>query len=131
MPARGGRIAHMAAWRFSIRELFLLTTAAAAILALSLVLIDRRLPVRESALARDFGAWNQFSAALETVSPNSAITGTRKTAGRHGRALSCEYTYSMDLAPALHGQLMGELANEFTEAPQCPIELHGNGQYTV
>jgi hypothetical protein len=99
----------MAAWRFSIRELFLLTTAAAAVLALTLVLIDRRLPVPGSALASNFGAPSQVSTAAQTVSPDSAVVGSWVDADRHGRAFSCEYAYVINLAPAQQGQLMGVL----------------------
>lgn len=101
-----------AAWRFSIRELLLLTTTVAALVALFLAYYRDSQPLSHSLLIQEFGSEPHIRAATALLDPQSAIIRGGGGSSGDGHAMTQEYGYSIKLPPALRAKFMAQLHSD-------------------
>jgi hypothetical protein len=109
---RWPRLLMPAAWRFSIRELLLLTTAVAALVAAFLAWYRDRQPFARSLLSQEFGTVMHIrTAAAPLYSQPVQINGGGGGSGdRHSQTI--EYSYSIALPRDVRGQFMSRLNSD-------------------
>lgn len=103
-----------ASLRFSIRELLLLTTTVAALVAMFLAYRHDSQPFSQSLLIRKFGSGVHIRAAAAPLQPQTVILNGGGGGSGDQHAMTQEYVYSIELPRAVRGKLMAQLHNDAT-----------------
>jgi hypothetical protein len=100
----------LALWTFSIRELLLLTTTAAALVAVFLAYYRESRPFVPSTLLNEFGSAQQIRAAAARQHPAPMmIVNGGGGGGGNAHGTTREYQYSIELPQAARGPFMTTL----------------------
>ena len=99
-------------WRFSIRELLLLTTAVAALVAVVLAYYRDSQPFSRSQLSQEFGSGRHIREAAARLHSHVVLINGGGGGGGDQRTLTQEYGYSIGLPPAARGQFMAQLHSD-------------------
>ncbi len=100
-----------ATWRFSIRELLLLTTAVATFVALFVTYYKRSLPFSESLLCKEFGKSEHIRAVAAPMARSPVINGGGGGGGNE-RNSTREFSYLIDIPRSLRANFMWKLEQE-------------------
>ena len=109
-PSR--RSALWAPWRFSIRELLLLTTAVAALVAVFLAYYRDSQPFQSSHLIDNFGTGTHIRRVAASVHPQTAIINGGGGGGGNSEARTLSYGYTIELPKAARGPFMAQLERD-------------------
>jgi hypothetical protein len=101
-----------AAWRFSIRELLLLTTTVAALVAVFLAWYRDSQPFARSLLSQEFGSGAHIRAAAAPLSSQPVLINGGGGGGGDGHTHTIEYGYSIVLPRDVRGQFMTRLHSD-------------------
>ena len=101
-----------AVWRFSIRELLLLTTTVAALVAVFLAYYRDSQPFSRSMLSQEFGAGPQIRAAAAPLQPQIVLINGGGGGNGDQRTLTREYGYSIKLPRGVRGRFMTQLHSD-------------------
>jgi hypothetical protein len=100
------------AWRFSIRELLLLTATVAALVALFLAYYQNSQPFAHSVLSKDFGKGPHIRAAAAPLHTRTVIVNGGGGGGGDPFAMTSEYSYTIELPRAVRGKFMARLDSD-------------------
>jgi len=113
-------------WRFSIRELLLLTTTIAAVAAFVADQYRKTLPFHPTKLAAEFGQYDHIRHLLNHIQPSRLVDSSGNTSD----AL-IEREYLIELPQTLHKELLERLNNDALEMLKkdgCKVRGHGRGR---
>jgi hypothetical protein len=102
----------LAIWRFSIRELLLLTATVAALVALFLAYYQASQPFSPSVLNQEFGSGSHIRAAAAPLHPQIVLIHGVGAGGGDQHALTQEYGYSISLPREVRGKFMARLHSD-------------------
>jgi hypothetical protein len=111
-PRPRGRAALPGLLKFSIRELLLLTTTVAALVAVFLAYYRDSQPFQQSHLTKTFGTGPHIRKVAAAVHPQTVSVNGGGGGGGTGNARTIEYGYTLDLPVTARGPFMAQLERD-------------------
>lgn len=130
-PVQASAAARQSPWRFSLRELLLLTTTVAVVAAFVANNLSRQpQPFSPSRLSAEFGQSGHLVSALKRAGQKNHVpfSGGGGRSG-HGNAMHADRMYYLDVPPELRGPLMQQLEQDARAMlTKDQLEVRGTGK---